>query len=390
MNKNRGRNVINIQDLKERLNFYSKEKKLSIDVATWIQKAFLRWLINSFPYVQVVQSNERYLSLVKGKIPSWFQENSDIQFIYIEVEHREIRILLDKCSEFLESRDKKMVHKFPRMTVEQVLQKWEKEHHAMVVKEKFFKETSTKGLEVVFKFENLTVVKFKPDHQELSLEMARESALMQHCLGEFDNDRLGQGGYGEYYINKIRSKEIELFSLRDSKNMPHATIALYKKKGVYWLEQIKGKQNKSPIERYVPASVAFFNFLDVQYNYYHNDTLGMSVIYIDGRTKRIEELEDEKSQELLIAHDVTLIHKIKNPSKSTLWLATLRSPMEIEYLTTTTDSMKIISLLQKPLLMLKIKLSMGISSKDLLKGRYDYSIKGRIFKFIKLQVGRIE
>ena len=82
-----------------------------------------------------------------------------------------------------------MVHKFPRMTVEQVLQKWEKEHHVMVVKEKFSKETSTKGLEVVFRFENLSVVKLKPDHQELSLEMARESALMQHCLGEFDNDR---------------------------------------------------------------------------------------------------------------------------------------------------------------------------------------------------------
>ncbi len=56
-------------------------------------------------------------------------------------------------------------------------------------------------------FENLHIVRFRPQHKELSLEMARESVLMQHCLGEFDDDLLGEGGYGEYYIREDSSRE---------------------------------------------------------------------------------------------------------------------------------------------------------------------------------------
>jgi len=388
--KNRGRNVINIQEIKEMLDVYATKKNLSNAVDSWLQKSFLRWLINSFPYVQVVQSKECYGSLVQGKIPSWFQPDKiEIQYIYIEVEHREIGIFLDRCSEFLESRDERMVHKFPRMTVEHVLAKWEEEHQRIETKERLYQETTTQGLERVFEFENLHVVHFKSQHKELSLEMARESALMQHCLGEFDDDLLGEGGYGEYYIKKVRKKKIELFSLRDEKNMPHATIALYKKNGHYRLEQIKGKQNRSPIERYVSASVAFFNFLDVRYEH-HSDTFGMGVVYIKGKSRTIENIEDESIQELLVASDSTMIHKIKNPSKSTLWLAIVRSPAEIEHLPHATDAMKVTALLQKTHLMLKLKLSFTNVTKKLLQGLENYSIKGRSFKFTKLQVGRIE
>jgi len=51
-------------------------------------------------------------------------------------------------------------------------------------------ETSSRGLEQVFVYEDLHVVKFDAEYHELSLEMAKESALMHHCLGEFDDDTL--------------------------------------------------------------------------------------------------------------------------------------------------------------------------------------------------------
>jgi len=389
--ENRGRNVINIEEIKETLAHYSTKKHLSLPVDAWLQKSFLRWLINSFPYVQVVQSKECYRSLLVGDIPFWFQlDKPNVQYIYIEVAHREIGILLDRCTEFLESRDKRMVHKFPRMTVEQVLKKWEEEHTRMSERTLTYLETSTKALERLFSFDSFTFVRFRFDHKELSLEMARESALMQHCLGEFDDAVQGEGGYGEHYIKKIRKQAIELFSLRDSKNMPHATIALYKKDGEYWLEQIKGKQNRSPIERYVPTSVAFFNFLKVRYPQQHNDTFGMGVVYLQGKSRTIEDIEDETIQELLVASDASMIHKIKNPSKSTLWLATLRSPVEIAYLNHATDAMKITTLLQQTHLMLKVKFSLKSTAKRLLKNLDAYSIQGRSFIFTKLQVGRIE
>jgi hypothetical protein len=274
------------------------------------------------------------------------------------------------------------------MTVEHVLKKWQEEHERFLHQEKIYKETTKEGLENIFTFENMTVVKFKDAHKELSLEMARESALMQHCLGEFENDEEGEGGYGEYYFKLIKNKEIKLYSLRDEKNMPHVSIALYKKNNIFYLDQIKGKQNVSPVERYVPACVAFFNFLNVHYNY-HADTLGMGVVYVDGITRKIEEIEDERTQQFLVAYDANLIHKLPNPSKATLWLATLRQPSAIEYLKNANDAMKISALLQKSILMLKVKLGLETTAKEVLKSIQKYEIKGRVFRFIKLQVGRV-
>jgi len=387
--KNKGRNVINIKQVQKAIALYVHEKKLSVAVSSWLQKTFLRWLINHYPHVLVVQSVERYKTLVKGKVPDWFRpKDGKIEFIYIDVKHLKFQELLEKCSEFLGSRPQKIEHKFPRMTVEHVLTKWKEEHARLLSQKKRYKETSGEGLEHVFSFENLEIVKFKAEHTELSLEMARESALMQHCLGEFDDDELGEGGYGEYYIKLIQNNEIELYSLRDEKNMPHATIALYKKEEVVWLDQIKGKQNKFPVKRYVPACVAFLNFLKVHYNY-HSDTLGMGVVCVDGESKKIEEITNERTQQFLVAYDATLIYELPQPSKATLWLATLRKPSTIEHLKDANDAMKISALLQQSMLMLKVKLSLETTAKEVLKSIQKYEIKGRVFRFIKLQVGRI-
>ena len=58
--RNQGRNVINIKKIKEHLSTFSKEEKLSLAIDTWLQKTFVRWLINHFSEVQVVESVERY------------------------------------------------------------------------------------------------------------------------------------------------------------------------------------------------------------------------------------------------------------------------------------------------------------------------------------------
>lgn len=387
--KSRGRNVINIKQIKEYLAYYANKNKLPESISVWLQKNFLRWVINYFPYIQSVQSKERYSSLIKGAIPDWFRpQDEKIEFIYIDVKHRKFQEILKKCVEFLASRNKNIVHKFPRMSVPQVLDKWEEEHQRFATRQKIYKETSQEALKKLFTFEKFNVVKFDYQHKELSLEMARESALMQHCLGEFDDDILGKGGYGEYYINLIREQKIELFSIRDEKNMPHVTIALYKDDGKYWLEQIKGKQNSAPVERYIPASIAFLNFLNVHYPY-HADTLAMGVVNIDGVSKRIEEIQDERIEQFLIAYNPRFIHKLNSPSKSTLWLATLRDPNIAEVQNKLSDAMKISALLQQNLLMLKVKFTLNITAKEILKSIQKYKISSRIFRFIKLQVGRV-
>ena len=314
MRQKKGRNVINITQIQEKITTYAEKKSLPDDVLFWLQKTFLRWLINHYPNVQEVRTIERYKTLVKGSVPTWFRpDDGATKYIYIDLHHYVFQELLEKCSEFLTSRPKNIYHKFPRMTVGHVLQKWKEEHDLLLRKEKKYKETSFDGLESVFSFEDLHIVRFNNGHHELSLEMARESALMQHCLGEFDNDEEGTGGYGEYYIKLIKEEEIELYSLRDEKNMPQATIALYQKDGALWLDQIKGKQNVAPIARYAPACIAFFNAFKVHYGY-HSDTLRMGVVCVDGESKKIEEIHDERTQQFLVAYHAQYIELLPNPS----------------------------------------------------------------------------
>jgi hypothetical protein len=388
--KTKGRNVINRRELKKALIIYGESKKLSEPIQQWLEKNFLKWLINNFSPVQVVQSAERFRSLVRGAVPSWFVPNSkEVEFIYIDPKHTKFQALLEKTSEFLASREKKEAHKFYKMSVEQVLKKWEEEHQRIANRQEREIETSGEALEEVFTFGEFSFVKFRHDHKELSLEMARESALMQHCLGEFDTIETGEGGYGEYYIELIREQKIELYSLRNQKNQPHVTVALYPKENQLWLDQIKGKQNRYPIARYIPASAAFLNHLNVHYEY-HPDCLGMGLIFSGGETKHISQIENEDEQQLLVAYDANLITQITNPSKGTLWLAHQRQPaLALGLQSKSSDAMKIASLIQQPILMNKLDFESGIQAKSLLKGLEKYRIGNQVFRFIKLQIGRI-
>ena len=62
----------------------------------------------------------------------------------------------------------------------------------------------------------------------------REGKLMQHCVGS--------------YAERVKEGNVVIYSLRDKKNQPHATLEV-RGKSIY---QIKGKQNEAPVEKYIP------------------------------------------------------------------------------------------------------------------------------------------
>jgi len=414
---NKGRNVINIEEIKNYLKTFSKEKNLSSAIDSWLQKTFVRWIINHFDEGESVESLERYESLVQGEVPLWFTPYSRTEFIYVHMKNPTFSDTLHTCVEFLSSRNDNISHKFPRMMVEHVMEKSRQEHLRMQERQRRFIETSGEALERVFDFDfaqspnfdspqlpnfgfaqlpsfdiaqlpSLHVVKFLPHHKELALEMARESALMQHCLGEFDNVEKAEGGYGSYYYGLIQREEITLYSLRDEKNMPHATISVNSKHGRHWLDQIKGKQNLAPVARYIPASVAFFNHIGLQHKH-HQDCLAMGVVFVKGKSEQLSNINDESMQQDLIAFNPSFISQLPNPSKSSLWLATLRDPKKAGELKNTSDAMKISSLIQHPLLMNELEFSHTLKGKEILQQSENYSIGERLFVFPKLEVARI-
>jgi hypothetical protein len=64
-----------------------------------------------------------------------------------------------------------------------------------------------------------------------------EGKFMGHCVG------------GPAYVNK------DIYSLWDNKNRSHVTIESDDNKKT--IHQIKGKSNKEPVEKYLPASIDF-------------------------------------------------------------------------------------------------------------------------------------
>ena len=90
---------------------------------------------------------------------------------------------------------------------------------------------------------------FKDGYTWVSLKdkqsLSREGKLMQHCVGQEE-----QG-----YLKGVQGKTLELWSLRDSGNGPHCTVEyLTTEKRV---KQIKGKQNKGVVSKYVPYCKSF-------------------------------------------------------------------------------------------------------------------------------------
>lgn len=77
----------------------------------------------------------------------------------------------------------------------------------------------------------------------------RESAYMQHCIG--------QGAYDE----KVQSEEHGYYSLRDRAGKPHITMEIFSPhdRDDFVILQIQGKQNQPPISKYALKLEPFFH-----------------------------------------------------------------------------------------------------------------------------------
>lgn len=93
-------------------------------------------------------------------------------------------------------------------------------------------ETSAERGEVVWRFDDgFTVQRLTTERQ-----FDEEGEAMQHCVGS--------------YCDEVRRGDSLIYSLRDPKDRPHATMAWSPRAGRW--TQIKGKQNERPMAKYQP------------------------------------------------------------------------------------------------------------------------------------------
>jgi len=95
------------------------------------------------------------------------------------------------------------------------------------------------------------------------MEMAYESQMMQHCLGQFADRSALTGGYGEHYAEACEQGNMRLFSYRSGNAHPHISVSAYvQSDGRLRIDQIKGKQNRPPVERYHADVLALLSQLE--------------------------------------------------------------------------------------------------------------------------------
>ena len=118
------------------------------------------------------------------------------------------------------------------------------------------------AVKLIWRGEGGDFVEMQPASAQLREELAYESQCMRHCVGQFGNRRKLSGGYGEHYAASCEQGRMRLFSYRTGQSQPRITISAHvKADGQLEIEQIKGKQNRPPVDKYHADLLAFLQSL---------------------------------------------------------------------------------------------------------------------------------
>ena len=256
-------NLINRDQIYEKLTQLVNHKfKNRVHTSFDIQKWFTRLLMNL-----IDTGNETMFTGVLDRYnanhldPEWMHKDdmyfADTYLLTLIWEDFDLDHVVDYIAQLPEREQNKLY----KLNFKQLLQKvvnWDEEMEAQVTKAKLDKSNIGE-----------VIIDFKNGYKFIKLNKTEDSYkyegnVMGHCVGS---------NFNHY-------QHSDIYSLRDKNNEPHATIEV-KKGGVY---QIKGKNNKAPIPKYIPYIETLLNKLDIPV-YYDGDKIGWNRI----RTPEYEE-----------------------------------------------------------------------------------------------------
>jgi len=195
------------------------------------RKMFAKWLGNTIWYEEVEGDNRSRVF--------------NTQFVNLEGYNNDIRYIVDYLNGAEDLPKELWDLSFPQMF--ERAEEW----HETLKGVEATGEYETK--KVVYRFENgFTIVQVPPEDLEV------EGEFMGHCVGT--------------YCDPVSAGVKEIYSLRDVKNRPHATIEV--KAGEKFtlgpdapgtIQQIKGKGNATPAEKYRPMIKQWLKSTDLPY-----------------------------------------------------------------------------------------------------------------------------
>jgi hypothetical protein len=329
------RDVVNAPALRQAIVRRSMFRRDPVDLRRWFENHFFRWAVGQFEHVVPVGSLEAW-AVCAGKepVPDWFRAKLAAgrrDMVYIDPEHRLLREQELKMVEYLQIRRHRLPpERLQRITAEAAARGWEADHARMQRKQRRgWQPSDPLALEDVVATPHGRFVELRGSRAVLRAEMSYESFHMQHCLGQFADRELLEGGYGEHYAKACEEGRLRLFSLRDANNQPHVTVSLVEDFGEWAVDQIKGKQNEVPLPRYVPDLLQFLNALRPRPND-SADLMGVGLVAHplpdtpEGpggfAYRRFVEVEPTEAQHDLLAASPHFAAHLPTPDPRTQWL----------------------------------------------------------------------
>jgi hypothetical protein len=346
------RNALNADQLKRGIAERSKARGDAPEVNKWLLNHFYRHLVGNFEPARRILTLEQAVEVLGAEPPSWVARHlSDAEkapqqapapLVWVDPQQAPLLAQEALLVEFLTSRQgTALAGKLDRINCPQALALWQKEHAQMAARvEQGWRQSQPEALLTRVTTAEHVLQELRPESPLLRAEMAFESYVMRHCLGQFADRRALTGGYGERYAEAVELGSLRVFSFRDGQGQPHITISLIvQDDGTLTVEQVKGKQNRPPVERYYQDLLQCLNALGTDQQT-PADCIAIGIVRTEAGWLRIEEVSDPTAQTRLVARYPQLYERLEAPSAMVEWLVAGRQPQQFRHIAPQAVSVK--------------------------------------------------
>lgn len=358
-----GRDVINAPDVKRAIVRRSQTRGDPPEIASWLVNHFFRHAIGNFQaeaptLVKLVSAEQAQRLFQPAAPPEWLtarlrrpaahptatsvsgavtgQAQANTQTLWwLDPAGPALLALEERLLEFLHTRAGTALEgKLARINCPQALALWAMEHAAFEAKTTAgWRDHQPEAITVRMTTEHGMFVEFVADSPLLRAEMAYESQMMRHCLGQFAQRRALSGGYGERYASECEAGRMRLFSFRTGQQQPHITLnAIATADGHWRIDQIKGKQNRPPVAKYRDAVRDFLNSLDTD-DSTPDDAIGIGLLRTRSGWQAAADIVDPLEQVRIVYRHPQLVRELPRPAPLVQWLVAARHPQHLAGLT---------------------------------------------------------
>lgn len=336
------RNVMNAAQIKGAILARSEQRNDPENIRAWLKNHFYRFVIGNFlaepPEFEVIDSIESAqnfwsLSMVEPillTIPDWLTaslENGNTLY-WIAPEGSQLLKIEAQFVEFLHARKGTVLeNKLMRVNTFQALALYEYEHQLFALRRQSgLQQHHEDATRCCLKTAQGEFVELLPDSAHFRNELVYESQRMQHCIGQFADRKNLTGGYAEHYAAACEKGELKIFSFRTENHHPRITIsARVNEEGKLLIEEVKGKQNKPPIEKYHQSLLAFLNTLPCELSLPH-DLFRIEIVFADGIWQPIHCVNTPSEQNRIAWQLPSLAKRLPRVPAIGQWMLAARAP----------------------------------------------------------------